>query len=88
MTAASDTALDQMTAQVFGVVAEILPALAREQITGDKHPKELGADSVDRVEIILTLLDRLGLSAPMSRFSDIPDLDALAATLLALSGEA
>lgn len=85
MTALSDTGLPRMTALVHEVVAEILPALPRERITGDRHPKDLGADSVDRVEIILTLLDRIGVQAPMAAFSEIPNLDALAGYLLQLT---
>jgi polyketide biosynthesis acyl carrier protein len=66
-----------MTALVQETVAQILPGVPRAQITGDKHLRELGADSVDRVEIILSLIDRLRLDEPMSNFSDLPDLDAL-----------
>jgi polyketide biosynthesis acyl carrier protein len=85
MTAASDTALEEMAALVRSVVAEILPALPPERITEDRHPRDLGADSVDRVEIILTLLDRLGLREPMARFGELPDLGALAALLVTLT---
>ena len=58
-------------------VTEILPAVPAAEVTGRRHLKELGADSVDRVEIILTLLDRLGIELPLSRFADLPDLDAV-----------
>jgi polyketide biosynthesis acyl carrier protein len=66
-----------MTVLVRDVVHEILPGVPRAQVTGDKHLKDLGADSVDRVEIILSLIDRLGIDEPMSSFSDLPDLDTL-----------
>jgi polyketide biosynthesis acyl carrier protein len=59
------------------VVREILPALRDRRIPGDKHLKELGADSVDRVEIIMTLIERLGLDEGMSGFAALPDVDAL-----------
>jgi len=36
---------------------------------------------VDRVEIVLMLLDRLHLDEPMSSFSQLPDIDALATFL-------
>lgn len=58
-------------------VTEILPAVPAAQVTGHRHLKELGADSVDRVEIILTLLDRVGVELPLSRFADLPNLDAV-----------
>lgn len=69
---------------VVETVAEILPALPVSEITGNRHVKELGADSVDRVEIILGVLDRLGLAAPLSAFAELPDLDALAGLLTRL----
>lgn len=58
-------------------VTEILPAVPAAEVTGHRHLKELGADSVDRVEIILTLLDRVGVELPLSRFADLPNLDAV-----------
>jgi len=43
-----------------------------EAIAGDKSLKDHGADSVDRVEIILSIMNRLGIDEPMSNFSGIP----------------
>jgi polyketide biosynthesis acyl carrier protein len=62
---------------VCGVIGEILPGLAPATIPAGKHLKELGADSVDRVEIVLTIMDRLGLDLPMSDFSTIPSVGDL-----------
>jgi polyketide biosynthesis acyl carrier protein len=62
---------------VHDTIAAILPGVPREDINGNQHLKDLGADSVDRVEIILSLMERLGVSEPMSRFSEVPDIDAL-----------
>lgn len=73
----SDTDRTAVTALVHETVAAILPQVPAEQITGDKHLKELGADSVDRVEIIMALIDALGVREPMARFSNVPDIDAL-----------
>jgi polyketide biosynthesis acyl carrier protein len=70
-------------ATVWQVVGSILPAVPTEQIRGDKHPRELGADSVDRVEIVMTLLDQLRIDRPLSDFNDVCDLDHLVTVLLA-----
>ncbi|MFF6918557.1 phosphopantetheine-binding protein [Streptomyces sp. NPDC012466] len=59
------------------VVTEILPGVDPELIGGTRHLKDLGADSVDRVEIIAALLDRTGVDRPMSDFSDLPHIDSL-----------
>jgi len=77
---------ERTAAVVRDVVSQILPGVARDAITGDKHLKDLGADSVDRVEIILGVLDRLGLDEPMSAFSDLPDIDALVDHLVRVGG--
>jgi polyketide biosynthesis acyl carrier protein len=77
---------DRVTTVLYDVLATILPGVPRAEITTDKHLKDLGADSVDRVEIIMALLDRLGVDEPMSRFSDLPDLGALVDVLVAAEG--
>lgn len=69
------------TVAVAGIVTDailaILPALPRSEITPDKHLRDIGADSVDRVEIIMTITERLGLDEPMSSFAALPDIGAL-----------
>ncbi|GAA2267713.1 MULTISPECIES: acyl carrier protein [Kitasatospora] len=58
-------------------IGEILPTLPAAEITGNRHLRDLGADSVDRIEIILTVTRRLGIDEPLSAFSAIPDIDHL-----------
>ncbi|HEU5333224.1 MAG TPA: phosphopantetheine-binding protein [Actinocrinis sp.] len=77
MNPAPTTTRTDIARAVAEAVAEILPAVPVAEITGRRHLKDLGADSVDRVEIILTLLDRLGVELPLSRFADLPNLDAV-----------
>lgn len=68
---------DAVAAVVKDVIGTILPGVAVADITEDVHPRDLGADSVDRVEIILSILDRMKLAEPMSSFSSLPDIGAL-----------
>lgn len=82
----STTSRDDIARAVVEAVTEILPAVPAAEVTGGRHLKELGADSVDRVEIILTLLDRLGLDVPLSGFADLPNLDAVIDLLLQEGG--
>ena len=63
------------------VIATVLPSVPASAIEGSKHLRDYGADSVDRVEIILMLLERFELDEPMSSFSQLPDVDSLAAFL-------
>lgn len=78
---------DQVFDVVTEVIAEILPAVAADQVAGRRTLAELGADSVDRVEIVVGVLDRLGLAAPLAPFAAVPDLDALADLLTRLLRE-
>jgi polyketide biosynthesis acyl carrier protein len=74
---ASEVSRESIELVVREVLAVILPSVPAEAIAGNKHLRDLGADSVDRVEIILMLLDRFHLDEPMSSFSQLPDVDAL-----------
>lgn len=62
---------------LLDVIAEILPDLNPQEVTDDRSLRDLGADSVDRVEIIALLTDQLGLSVPLSAFAAVPDIGAL-----------
>ena len=73
----ADVSRESIDRAVREVLAVVLPSVPPGAITGDKHIRDLGADSVDRVEIILMLLDRLHLDEPMSSFGPLPDIDAL-----------
>jgi polyketide biosynthesis acyl carrier protein len=68
---------DAVAALVRDVIGTILPGVPVSAMTEDQHLRELGADSVDRVEIVAAILDRLGLDEPMSSFSGLANLGAL-----------
>lgn len=68
---------EHVAAVLRDVLATILPEVPPSLVTGDKHLRDLGADSVDRVEIVLSLMERLHVDQPMSSFSDVPHIDAL-----------
>jgi polyketide biosynthesis acyl carrier protein len=77
----SDVSRETIARVVREVIAVILPSVAVDEIAGDKHLRDLGADSVDRVEIILMILDRLHLDEPMTVFSSVPNIDGLVTVL-------
>lgn len=62
---------------VRAAVTEILPDLDPCEIAPERDLRALGADSVDRVEIIALLTHRLGRRDQISRFADIPNIGAL-----------
>ena len=60
-------------------IRRFLPGL--ESDAGTSHLKDLGADSLDRVEIIQGLIGRFGLDTPLGAFGDVPDVNGLVALL-------
>ncbi|MEU0677009.1 phosphopantetheine-binding protein [Streptomyces sp. NPDC006172] len=68
-------------AVLLEVIAEILPDVPAQEVLDERSLADLGADSVDRVEIITTLTHRLGSRERVSRFADIRDIGALVAHL-------
>lgn len=73
----SEMSREAVDLAVREVIAVILPSVSAGTIAGNQHLRDLGADSVDRVEIILMLLQRLHLDEPMSSFASLPDVDTL-----------
>lgn len=73
----ADLGREEVVRVVHEAIATILPGLAEGRIAHHHHLKDLGADSVDRVEIVLGILDRLGLDEPMASFSGLPSIGAL-----------
>ena len=74
---ASEFSREAIARAVREVIVTVLPAVAPHTIQGHEHLQDLGADSVDRVEIVLMLLDRLQLDEPMASFNKLPDINAL-----------
>jgi polyketide biosynthesis acyl carrier protein len=66
-----------LLAEIRDLVHSVLPFVAHEDMHEDLSLRDLGADSIDRVEIIQALRARFGLAAPLSAFADIPDLRGL-----------
>jgi polyketide biosynthesis acyl carrier protein len=66
---------DDTRPAVHEAIRRVLPDLGA--IDGASHLKDLGADSVDRVEIIQGITGRFGLDVPLVAFSDVPDVDGL-----------
>lgn len=66
-----------VTAAVYGAITTILPGLDLADIDPGKHLRDLGADSVERIEIILAVIDRLGVHRQLSDFSNIATIAGL-----------
>lgn len=74
---------DESTVQqiLLEIIAEILPHISPDDVTGEMNLSDLGADSIDRVEILAALHERTGDSRPLSSLADIADINELVAYL-------
>lgn len=62
-------------------VAEILPDIAADGLKPGDSLKDLGANSIERAEIILEAAERLSVKVPMTRFAQCRNLGEIAQVL-------
>ncbi len=67
--------------QVYGVVKkaimEVLPDLNSERISIEKQLKDLGANSIDRMEVVTMSMEELGLKIPLMSFAQVNNIESL-----------
>ncbi len=66
---------------IFEVVKQqiqaVMFALPMEKVTIEKSLKDLGANSVDRMEIVVMSMEKLGIEAPLVELGNIKNLQEL-----------
>lgn len=62
-------------------VLEVLPELSPDQVTEEVSLADLGANSIDRTEVVTMTMDALGVSVPVGEFRDVRDIGSLASLL-------
>jgi polyketide biosynthesis acyl carrier protein len=77
MSAAPEFAREAIAQIVREAISSILPNVPPEKVVTHRSLTDLGADSVDRIEILLTVMSRIGIDEPISNFSNISTIDAL-----------
>lgn len=65
---------------------EVLPDLKERQFTQADSLRDLGANSIDRSEIIVMTLDALSLNIPLVEFAAAANIGDLASIIHAKSG--
>ena len=60
---------------------EVLPGLADHQFTSDDSLRELGANSIDRSEIVMMTMESLSLSIPLIEVARAGSVGELASIL-------
>jgi polyketide biosynthesis acyl carrier protein len=71
--------------QVFDIVKknilEVLPHLSPADISMDRSMPDLGANSVDRMEVVTQSMEDLGLKIPLMSFAKVANIDGLVGVL-------
>lgn len=67
---------------VKNIVVEILPDLNPENVTIEKSLKELGANSIDRMEVVTMSMEALGLKLPLMSFATVSNIEDLVDVLV------
>jgi polyketide biosynthesis acyl carrier protein len=71
---------------VRGVVLEILPGLDPDLVTMRSSLAQLGANSIDRLDVTLGAMEALRLRIPMTAFAGVSNLEGLVNVLLRNQG--
>jgi acyl transferase domain-containing protein/thioesterase domain-containing protein/acyl carrier protein len=75
--AAPAAAGDPVEATVLALVREVLPDVPPEAVTPERSMSELGANSMDRVEVATRAMESLGIVAPHSELLGLATIGAL-----------
>jgi len=70
---------------VFEVVKrttlEVLPELPPDAVTPDGNLTDLGANSIDRADIVAIAMEELAITVPVGEFQAVHDIGSLVAVL-------
>lgn len=66
---------------VRNVTLEVLPFLSADDVTIDKSLKDLGANSIDRAEVVTISMEKLGVKIAMLEFGKAKNLRDLVGVL-------
>lgn len=58
-------------------IMEVLPDVKSELISTEKSLKELGANSIDRMEVVTMSMEELGLKIPLMSFAQVSNIEGL-----------
>ena len=62
---------------VKNVIMEVIPDLKPEMISIDKSLKELGANSIDRMEVVTLSMEALQVKLPLMSFAAVSNIEGL-----------
>lgn len=68
---------DRVVAAVLRSVVEVLPDLDPDTVSVDGTLSDLGANSIDRVEIVTLAMEDLAITVPVTEFQRVRDIASL-----------
>jgi len=68
---------DDVFSVVRGQVAEVLPDVSVADVHPDQSMAALGANSLDRMDVVVASQDRLGIQVAAAEFADVENLRGL-----------
>jgi polyketide biosynthesis acyl carrier protein len=73
--------MDMSKEEVFSVLkkvmAEIMPDIEPERVTLEESLRDLGANSVDRMDIVIGVMEELKLKVPLVEFGKVHNIRGL-----------
>ncbi len=72
---------DEILEIVKGNIKKLLTFIPSDQITMEKGLKELGANSIDRMEIMTMAMDDVGVKVPLVEFGKVKSVRDLVSVL-------
>jgi polyketide biosynthesis acyl carrier protein len=58
-------------------IVEVLPDVKQELISLERTLKELGANSIDRMEVVTMSMEELGVKIPLVSFAQVSNIEGL-----------
>lgn len=68
---------DEIFAVIRRHLIEVVPELADSQINPEHSMRDLGANSIDRMDVVIAAQDELGIKVPASDLARADDLRSL-----------
>ncbi|MBG6133267.1 polyketide biosynthesis acyl carrier protein [Aquimarina sp. EL_43] len=67
---------------VKNVIIEVLPDIKPEQVHIEKNLRELGANSIDRMEVVTMSMEELDLKIPLMSFAQVSNIQGMVDVLV------
>jgi polyketide biosynthesis acyl carrier protein len=78
----------QVYETVKSAIQEVLPDLDPSLISMETQLRDLGANSIDRMEVVTLSMESLGVKLPMMTFAQVGNIEGLVDVLIQNSGAA